>query len=151
MAEDQRPPLVRGPNWNSPLYNAAMRPEPSWERLNSPSSRVTVKNTHASQTHIVIDKFNIGHELKPGEQFEMELLNEDIASFQAQRLPDRFYPGESHMPGMPKPPHAILIEGVPSMVEDQRKARDARNAEAAKQREEAQREQNKLRLPGARP
>ena len=122
----------------------------AWERLNSPSSRVWVKNTHELQTHIVIDKYNNGHDLRPGERREMELLNEEIASFQKHSLSDRFFPGESHAPGMPKPPHAILIEGVPSMIEDERKARDARNAEAAKQREEAQREANKLKLPGAR-
>ena len=49
-------------------YYAPMRPEPSKERLNAPSSRVIVKNTSEVQNHIVIDRFNVGHELRPGER-----------------------------------------------------------------------------------
>ena len=94
-------------------YHAPMRPEPSKERLNAPSSRVVVKNTSEVQTHIVIDRFNVGHELRPGEAREMEMLNDEIASFQEQRRPDRFYPGTT----TPKPLHPIIIEGVPSMVQ----------------------------------
>ena len=73
-------------------YYAPMRPEPSKERLNAPSSRVIVKNTGEVQNHIVIDRFNVGHELRPGEAREMEMLNDAIANFQEQRRPDRFYP-----------------------------------------------------------
>ena len=72
-------------------YYAPMRPEPSKERLNAPSSRVIVKNAGV-QNHIVIDRFNVGHELRPGEAREMEMLNDEIANFQEQRRPDRFYP-----------------------------------------------------------
>ena len=49
-------------------YYAPMRPEPSMERLNAPSSRVIVKNTSEVQNHIVIDRFNVGHELAPSSQ-----------------------------------------------------------------------------------
>ena len=94
-------------------YYAPMRPEPSKERLNAPSSRVIVKNTSEVQNHIVIDRFNVGHELRPGEAREMEMLNDEIAYFQEQRRPDRFYPGTT----TPKPLHPIIIEGVPSMVQ----------------------------------
>ena len=98
-------------------YFAPMRPEPSKERLNAPSSRVIVKNT-SEQHHIVIDRFNVGHELRPGEAREMEMLNDEIANasggnFQEQRRPDRFYPGTTTL----KPLHPIIIEGVPSMVQ----------------------------------
>ena len=61
-------------------YYAPMRPEPSKERLDAPSSRVIVKNTSEVQNHIVIDRFNVGHELRPGEAREMEMLNDEIAS-----------------------------------------------------------------------
>ena len=94
-------------------YYAPMRPEPSKERLNAPSSRVIVKNTSEVQNHIVIDRFNVGHELRPGEAREMEMLNDEIASFQEQRRPDRFYPGTTTLKRL----HPIIIEGVPSMVQ----------------------------------
>ena len=82
-------------------YYAPMRPEPSKERLNAPSSRVIVKNTSEVQNHIVIDRFNVGHELRPGEAREMEMLNDEIANFQEQRRPDRFYPSTTHQPAGP--------------------------------------------------
>jgi hypothetical protein len=142
---------IRPANWDSPMYNGSARPEPTWERLNSPSSRVMVTNTHEAQLHVVIDKFNVPHELKPGERREMELLNEEIAHFQEMRLPDRFYPAGSNTPGLPKPLHAIKIEGVPSLIEEQRAARDARQAEAAAVRAaEEQEQQRKKRGAGGR-
>ncbi len=96
-----------------PDDNTPMRPEPSKEQLNAPSSRVIVKNTSEVQNHIVIDRFNVGHELRPGEAREMEMLNDEIANFQEQRRPDRFYPGiDTTEPARPKPPHPILIEGI---------------------------------------
>ena len=99
-------------------YYAPMRPEPSKERLNAPSSRVIVKNTSEVQNHIVIDRFNVGHELRPGEAREMEMLDVEIANFQEQRRPDRFYPTiDPTKPAKPKPLHPIIIEGVPSMVQ----------------------------------
>jgi hypothetical protein len=94
-------------------YYAPMRPEPSMERLNAPCSRVIVKNSSEVQNHIVIDRFNVGHELRPGEAREIEMLNDEIASFQEQRRPDRFFPGTTTL----KPLHPIIIEGVPSTVQ----------------------------------
>ena len=94
------------------VYSAPMRPEPSKERFNAPSSRVIVKNTGV-QNHIVIDRFNVGHELRPGEAREMEMLNDEIANFQEQRRPDRFYPTtDPTKPGRPKPLHPIVIQGI---------------------------------------
>ena len=72
-----------------------------------------MKNT-SFQNHIVIDRFNVGHELRPGEAREMEMLNHEIANFREQRRPDRFFPGTT----TPKPLHPIIIEDVPSMVRD---------------------------------
>jgi hypothetical protein len=40
----------------------------SRERLEAPSQRVTVLNTSPVQTHIIIDRFMHGHELRPGER-----------------------------------------------------------------------------------
>ena len=72
-----------------------------------------MKNTSENQTHIVIDRFNVGHELRPGEAREMEMLNDEITSFQEQRRPEQFYPGTTTL----KPVHPIVIEGVASMLQ----------------------------------
>jgi hypothetical protein len=136
---------IRGPTWASPLYSA-QRPEPTWERLNSPSTRVTVTNTHVAQTHIVIDKFNVPHELRPGERREMEMLNEEIARFQEMRLPDRYYATD---PPTLKPPHALLIEGCPSMIDQEKAVRDAKAAEMAIARQEEERSKGKLKMPAS--
>jgi hypothetical protein len=97
-------------------YYAPMRPEPSMERLNAPSSRVIVRNTSEIQNHIVIDRYNVGHELRPGEGREMEMLDIEIANFQEQRRPDRFYPAtDPTKPAQPKPLHPIVIEGIGPM------------------------------------
>lgn len=138
------PNLIRTPPLDSP-YFASQRPEPSWERLNAPCSRVWVKNTSEAQTHIVIDKYNNGHELKPGERMEMELLNEEIAGFQAHSLPDRYFPvNDPAMPGRPKPKHPIQIEGVASMVEQERAIHETIHAEAARKKHLQELQERKL-------
>lgn len=63
---------------------------------------------------MIIDRFSQGHTLRPGERkHDVELPNDEIAYFQEQRRPDRFFPGTT----TPKPLHPIIIEGVPSMVQ----------------------------------
>ena len=109
---DQELTIIRGPDLNA-QYHAPMRPEPTKERLDAKHSRVMVKNTSEKQNHIVIDRYNVGHELRPGERREMEMLDIEIANFVEHRRPGRFYPEIS--PGdepKPKPLHPILIEGV---------------------------------------
>ena len=83
-------------------------------RAGLPYSRVTLFNSSEVQTHIVIDRHQIGHTLLPGQRkHDVEMTHEDIANFQEQRRPDRFYPGTTTL----KPLHPIIIEGVPSMVQ----------------------------------
>ena len=83
-------------------------------RRAAPFSRVTVYNSSEVQTHVVIDRFSQGHTLRPGERkHDVELPNDQIAYFQEQRRPDRFFPGTTTL----KPLHPIIIEGVPSMVQ----------------------------------
>ena len=48
---------------------------------------------HEVQTHVVIDRFSQGHTLLPGQRkHDVELPNDEIANFQEQRRPDRFFP-----------------------------------------------------------
>ena len=83
-------------------------------RRAAPFSRVTIYNSSEVQTHVVIDRFSQGHTLRPGERkHDVELPNDEIAYFQEQRRPDRFFPGTTTL----KPLHPIIIEGVPSMVQ----------------------------------
>ena len=83
-------------------------------RRAAPFSRVTIYNSSEVQTHVIIDRFSQGHTLRPGERkHDVELPNDEIAYFQEQRRPDRFFPGTT----TPKPLHPIIIEGVPSMMQ----------------------------------
>jgi len=83
-------------------------------RIALPYSRVTIFNSSEVQTQVVIDRHQIGHTLLPGQRkHNVELPNDEIAYCQEQRRPDRFYPGTTTL----KPLHAIVIEGVPSMVQ----------------------------------
>jgi hypothetical protein len=113
MAESEVNTIRSGPL--SAQFHAPMRPEPTKERLEAKHSRVMVKNTSSNQNHIVIDRFNVGHELRPGERREMDMLDSEIAGFVENRRPDRFYPEvDPANPEMkPKPLHPILIEGIP--------------------------------------
>ena len=79
-----------------------------------PYSRVTIFNSSENQTHIVIDRHSRPHTLQPGQRkHDVELPNEDIANFQQERRPDRFYPTtDPTKPGKPKPLHPIVIEGI---------------------------------------
>ena len=118
--------IIRSPDLN-PQYHGPMRPEPTKERLDAKHSRVWVKNTSTMQNHIVIDRYNVGHELRPGERREMDMLLSEIMTFQEHRKPERFFPEiDPNQPGRPKPPHPILIEGVPELTEaDVRKPESA--------------------------
>jgi hypothetical protein len=70
------------------------------------------------QTHVVIDRFSHGHTLRPGERkHDIEMPNDEIAYFQEQRRPDRFYPTiDPTEPARPKPLHPIVIEGIGSIL-----------------------------------
>ena len=110
--------IIRGPDKLNPQYFAPMRPEPTKERLDAKHTRVWVQNTSPVQNHIVIDRYNVGHELRPGERREMEMLDAEIANFQEHRRPGRFFPeiDPEHPEGKLKPLHPILIEGVPNLL-----------------------------------
>lgn len=111
MAEELSP--IRGFDMLNGQHHAPMRPEPSEARLKADHTRVTVKNTAMAQNHIVIDRFNVGHELRPGETREMDMVNSEIENFLEQRRPGRFYPEIDPLSpqGRPKPPHPIEIVG----------------------------------------
>jgi hypothetical protein len=119
MAEQEREiNIIRGPSLLDAQYHAPMRPEPTKERLEAPHQRVWVKNTSPHQNHIVIDRFNVGHELRPGERREMDMINAEIANFQEHRRPGRYFPEiQAGDEPKPKPPHPIVIEGVPEPEE----------------------------------
>jgi hypothetical protein len=108
---------IRGPDFANPQYFSPIRPEPTLQRLNAPSTRVWVQNTSPNQNHIVIDRFNVGHELRPGERREMEMVNDEIANLMEHRRPGRMYPeiDPQNPQGKMKPLHPILIEGMPEL------------------------------------
>ena len=121
--------LIRTHTLNS-QYHSPMRPEPTKERLDAKHSRVMVQNTSPNQNHIVIDRYNVGHELRPGERREMEMLDSEIANFQEHRRPGRYFPeiDPEHPEGRMKPLHPIVIEGGPpvAMLEEEPDMRQRR-------------------------
>lgn len=90
---------------------------PSKDRLSRGHQLVSIKNTSdstvsiqgrpAPQRHIIIDRFNQGHELEAGEtKHNLDMLVDDIAYFLRERIPGR----TNHM-GRQKPLHPIQIIG----------------------------------------
>ena len=52
-----------------------------------PSTHVTVANTDPVQTHVVIDRYNIGHELRAGQSKQIEMLNSAVEYFIKPNFP----------------------------------------------------------------
>ena len=75
------------PHAMDPAVPRGDMPRASASRLAEPSSRVWAYNTDNEQTHIVMDRYLVGHELLPGRGKEMEMLNRDIEYFIRQRTP----------------------------------------------------------------
>lgn len=107
-------PAIPDQNWSrtQPMFIA-----PSKQRLDRGHQLVSVKNTSdvtvtaqgrpQPQKHIVIDRFNQGHELQPGEtKKDIDMLVDDIKYFVGERRPNRL----NHM-GRPKPIHPLQIVG----------------------------------------
>jgi hypothetical protein len=86
----------------------------SRERLEAPSQRVTVMNTSPIQTHIVIDRHMHGHELRPGEKKEIEMLVDEIEAFRALGRPNRGVYPDGPLAGQPLPPHPLRFIDLPS-------------------------------------
>lgn len=91
--------------------------QPSPDRLDKPHQIVDIKNNSDVEIgvrgfavptrHVVIDRFNQGHELAPGETKRgIDMLAEDIAYFLRERREGRI----DHM-GRRKPKHPIEILG----------------------------------------
>jgi hypothetical protein len=83
------------------------------ERLEAPSQRVTVMNTSPIQTHFVIDRFMNGHELRPGERKEVEMLVDEIAALRELGRPNRGVYTSGPLTGQPLPPHPLRFVDLP--------------------------------------
>ena len=133
-------PAVPDQNWarTQPMFIA-----PSKERLDREHQLVSVKNTSdltvtamgkpVPQKHVVIDRFNAGHELEPGEtKHNIDMLVSDIEYFVRERMSGRV----NHM-NRPKPLHPIQIIGFDET--HLHETRDTKTPEQVK-RESVQRE-----------
>jgi hypothetical protein len=121
---------------------ARMQPlfiQPSKERLDRKHQLVQVKNTTDTtittlgkpipQKHVVIDRFNLGHELEPGQIKEVDMLVDDIEYFIRERKPGR----RDHQNRM-KPIHPIQIIGYESTQRDEAQSREEQTAINTQQR-----------------
>jgi hypothetical protein len=87
---------------------------PSSERLKAPHQLVRVQNTSPVQTHIVIDRQQNGHELRPGEIKEVDMLVDDIASLRELARPNRGFYTHGHLFGRPLPQHPLRFVDLPT-------------------------------------
>lgn len=108
-------PAVSDQQWarTQPMFIQATK-----QRIDLKHQVVSIQNTSDSvigpqgrivpQKHVVIDRFNQGHELAPGEiKHNIDMLADDIAYFVRERRPDRV----NHL-GQRKPIHPIKIIGI---------------------------------------
>lgn len=104
-------PIGPAPNWPSRMKPQMLVADEA--RLKAEHQLATLHNTDPAQTHIVIDRFQRGHELFPGQKREIDMLVNDIKYFQRQRRPNRLGPDGSLMR-----PHPIAVEGCRPTPED---------------------------------
>jgi hypothetical protein len=122
------------PDVNWPAYRKPQFLQVPKGQLDKEHQLVTMRNTDKEQTHIVIDRFCVGHELQPGQAKEVDLLAEDIEYFQRRRHPAMVGLDEKGNPKL----IPIVIEGI----------RDAPSVEqAAQQAVEAADEPRKKMRP----
>jgi hypothetical protein len=127
LASPTNPDAVLKPELSKP---AAFHPVPqmmimpSPERMEAKSQLVKVKNTDQVQTHIIIDRYYNGIELKPGQVAEIDMLVDDIAAFRKLALPERGFYTSGHLVGKPLPQHPIRILDIPSALHPQHQSFD---------------------------
>jgi hypothetical protein len=122
-------PAVPDQNW---ARTQPMNIIPSQHRLSQPHQLVSIRNTSDTtvtaagrpqpQRHIVIDRYNQGHELEPGEtKHDIDMLVSEIQHFMDNRKPDR--KGRN---GFPRALHPIKILGFDEKhTEEPRQAKKA--------------------------
>jgi hypothetical protein len=92
---------------------------PSQEQLARPSQFVTFMNTDPVQTHFVINRFNQGVELRPGEKKQIEMTVDGCDTFRHLARTDRgFYP-DGPRKGQPFPAHPVKILDVGPIRHDE--------------------------------
>jgi len=77
-------------------------------QLDKEHQLVMMRNTHNETTHIIIDRYMVGHELQPGQTKEIDLLAEDIEYFQRRRHPELVGRDEKGNPQL----HPVMIVGL---------------------------------------
>jgi hypothetical protein len=109
-------PEIQQPTRPHPVPQMMIMPTPG--RLDAEHQRVHIRNTGA-QTHIVVDRHYNGVEIAPGQTVEVDMLVEDIASFQELARPDRGVYTSGHLVGKPLPQHPLRIIDVPAAIHPQ--------------------------------
>jgi hypothetical protein len=85
---------------------------PTPDRLKEDSQLVTLRNTDRQQTHIMIDRYMIGHELQPGQEKELDMTVGDIAAHREKLRPNRGIYMSGHLTGRPLPTHPVIIVDI---------------------------------------
>jgi hypothetical protein len=76
-------------------------------RLAEKSQLVRLHNHDRFVTHIMIDRYMIGHELAPGETKELDMTIGDIEAHREKYRPNRGVYRSGHLAGRPLPPHPV--------------------------------------------
>ena len=104
------------PDINWPAYRKPQFLQIPVGQLDKPHQLVMMRNSHRETTHVIIDRFMVGHELLPGQVKEIDLLAEDIEYFQRRRRPELVGRDQQGNPQL----HPVIIEGLrdgPGVVE----------------------------------
>jgi hypothetical protein len=86
---------------------------PSQERLNKTSQRVSVQNTDREQTHVIIDRHMNGHELRPGQVKEIEMVVDELEALRELGRPNRGVFMSGHRTGQVLPRHPVRFLDIP--------------------------------------
>ena len=86
---------------------------PDKRRFDADHQQVIVWNSSQVQTHIIVDRHQCGHVLRPGEKKEIDVPVDEIEAFRGLSAPNRGVYTCGPQAGLPLPPHPLRFIDIP--------------------------------------
>jgi hypothetical protein len=83
-------------------------------RLAKAHQRVRIRNT-GEQNYIIQDRFWAAHEIRPGQEVEIDMELSELANLVDQRRPGRGWHLIGPRKGQPYAPHPLLVVDIPAI------------------------------------